>query len=314
MINLLTNCSAIFSSKIFHKTRPIIVHLNVTNRCNLNCSFCYNQDNTASEMTLEEYRKIIDCLAAAGTIKVALLGGEPFLREDLKLLVQYAKKHLRYVFLTTNGLFPVTENPQVVTALDGISFSINEVYTIGGWRELAENIKYARRLNKTVSLSCILTPINCQQLEKVLNFSKAHSIGTYFTPAINSSFPDQHQVEKEIQHIMRAKQDKYPVIDSFTYLRGLNKKNPKKNCYAGRLFFAVNTNGDLYPCLNFIGKSQLVIGNLLQSDFRFDTIQFTPPCNRCNWNCHEEANYLFSYQPEAVFNLFKSTYGRQALF
>ena len=314
MINLLANCSAIFSSKIFHKPRPIIVHLNVTNKCNLTCSFCYNQENRVPDMTRQEYMKIIDRLATAGTIKVTLIGGEPFLRNDLKFLVQHAKKHIRYVFLTTNGLFPLVENPQIGTAFDGISFSINEAFTIGGWLEIAENIKYVKRMNKTVSLSCILTPENCQQLEKILTFAKTHNIGIYFTPEINSSSPLQHKVEKEIQHIIRAKQDKYPVINSFTYLRGLNNKNPKKNCYAGRLFFAVNTNGDLYPCLNFFGRSQLVMGNLLKTGFRFDTIRFTPPCNQCNWNCHEEANYLFSFQPEAVFNLFKSSYGRQALF
>lgn len=314
MISLLANCSAVFLSKIFHKIRPIIVHLNVTNRCNLKCNFCYNQGNTAPEMTRQEYMKIIDCLAAAGTIKITLLGGEPFLREDLEFLIQYAKKHIRYVFLTTNGLFPLAENPQIVSVLDGLSFSINEAFTLGVWQKIAENIKYARRMNKTVSLSYILIHTNCQKLEEILTFTKTHNIGTYFTPAIHSTLPMQHKVQEEIQRIIKAKQDGYPVIDSFTYLRGLNKRNPKKNCYAGKLFFVVNTNGDLYPCLNFIGKSQFVMGNLLQSGFRFDTIRYAPPCNQCNWNCHEEANYLFSFHPEAVFNLIKSSYGRQALF
>ena len=314
MASLFSNFVAIVSSKIFHKTRPIIVHLNVTNRCNLKCTFCYNQENTASEMTFQEYMKIIDCLAAAGTIKITLLGGEPFLREDLEFLVQYAKKNIRYVFLTTNGLFPLAENSQIVSVLDGISFSINEAFTLGVWQKIAENIKYARRKNKTVSLSCILTHTNCQKLEEILTFVKAHNIGAYFTPEINPSLPLQHKVQEEIQCIIKAKQKGYPVIDSFTYLQGLNKRNPKKNCYAGKLFFVVNTNGDLYPCLNFIGKSQFVMGNLLQAGFRFDTIRYAPPCNQCNWNCHEEANYLFSFHPEAVLNLSKSSYGRQALF
>ncbi len=314
MINLIANCSTVLLTKIFHKTRPIIVHLNVTNRCNLQCNFCYNQGNTAPDITRQEYTKIIDRLATAGAVKVTLVGGEPFLREDLGFLVQYAKKHIRYVFLTTNGLFPLAENSQIVRVLDGISFSINDAFTLGVWQKIAENIKYACRMNKTVSLSCILTDTNCQKLEEILTFVKAHNIGAYFTAEINPSLPLQHKVQEEIQRIIKAKQKGYPVIDSFTYLRDLNKKNSNKSCYAGRLFFVVNTNGDLYPCFNFIGQRQFVMGNLLQSGFRFDTIRYAPPCNQCNWNCHEEANYLFSFHPEAVLNLFKSSYGRQALF
>jgi MoaA/NifB/PqqE/SkfB family radical SAM enzyme len=216
--------------------------------------------------------------------------------------------------LTTNGLINLAENSRIINALDGISFSINDAFTLGMWPEIAENIKRARRIKETVSLSCILTHTNCDQLDHILAFAKTHAIGIYFTPVINPSLPMQHNVQKAIQRLIMAKKNGYPVIDSFTYLRGLNKKNPKKNCYAGRLFFAVNTNGDLYPCLNFIGSNQCIMGNLLQPNFRFDTIRSTPPCNQCIWNCHEEANYLFSFQPEAFINLFKSSYGRQALF
>ena len=314
MINLFANCSAVFLTKIFHKTRPIIVHLNVTNRCNLKCNFCYNQGNTAPDMTRLEYIKIIDRLATSGAVKVTLVGGEPFLREDLCFLVQYAKKHIRYVFLTTNGLVPITEDSQIIAVLDGISFSLNDAFTLGTWQEITANIKRARRMKATVSLSCVLTPANCQKLEKILTFTKTHTIGAYFTPAINPAQPMYHKVQKELQRIIQAKKEGYPVIDSFIYLQGLSKKNLKKTCSAGRLFFVVNTNGDLYPCFNFIGQSRFVMGNLLQPRFTFDTINFETPCNQCNWNCHEEANYLFSCQPEAVLNLFKSSYGRQALF
>jgi radical SAM protein with 4Fe4S-binding SPASM domain len=169
-------------------------------------------------------------------------------------------------------------------------------------------------VKETVSLSCILTPANCQKLEKILTFTKTHTIGAYFTPPINPALPRQHTVSEEIERIIQAKKEGYPVIDSFTYLQGLTKKNHKKNCYAGRLFFVVNTNGDIYPCFNFIGQSQYAMGNLLQPRFTFETTNFQDPCNQCNWNCHEEANYLFSCRPEALFNLFKSSYGRQALF
>jgi MoaA/NifB/PqqE/SkfB family radical SAM enzyme len=314
MFKLFSNFNALLFSKIFKINRPIIVHLNVTNRCNLKCTYCYNIGNKEKEMAFEDYKKLIDIFSSAGTVKITLIGGEPFSRKDISCLAEYAKKRIRYVFITTNGLFSIKDNSALITSLDGISFSINDAFEVGYWPEIAKNIKSARHFNNTVSMSCILTKSNCKHLNEILIFAASNDIGVYFTPVIDPSKPMHHNVQKEFQLIVKAKHEGQPVIDSFSYLEGLNKLNLSKKCYAGQLFFAVNTNGDLYPCLNFIGQEQYVIDNMFQSDFMFDAIRSSKYCTRCCWNCHEEANYLFSFKPEAILNLFKSNYGRRAIF
>ena len=67
---------------------PTEVSIELTHRCPLECQHCYNNlpmaDKTArnSELTLEEYKRLLDEIAAAGTFWVLFTGGEIFARAD----------------------------------------------------------------------------------------------------------------------------------------------------------------------------------------------------------------------------------------
>lgn len=84
--------------------RPVVVW-NVTPKCNLSCSHCYAADHAGSDSVLsgDEARLVIDDLAAWGVPVLLFSGGEPFCREDIRELSEYAKsKGLRVTF-STNG-------------------------------------------------------------------------------------------------------------------------------------------------------------------------------------------------------------------
>jgi len=77
----------------------------ITNKCNLNCTFCFDKANvhTANEMSFEYIKDIVDNNPQVD--KYDIMGGEPLLHKDLdKILVYLAKKNKK-IGLYTNGSF-----------------------------------------------------------------------------------------------------------------------------------------------------------------------------------------------------------------
>ena len=84
---------------------PLVVDINVTNRCNMSCSFCYNANNNTpatDELTLAEFGELAR-EAAAHRAGFFISGGEPLVRPDLPDIVATLKSRNAPVGLVTNG-------------------------------------------------------------------------------------------------------------------------------------------------------------------------------------------------------------------
>ena len=86
--------------------RPVVVW-NVTPRCNLACAHCYaaTKESRGVPDVLEttEAKRVIDDLAAWKVPVLLFSGGEPFCREDIRELSEYAKRQGLRVTFSTNG-------------------------------------------------------------------------------------------------------------------------------------------------------------------------------------------------------------------
>jgi len=85
-----------------HLSAPEVVHLCITKRCNRNCEFCYVEKDD-SEPSADEIKGLIDQLAEIDVFQIAVGGGEPFLREDLFEIADYAAQSEIIFNITTNG-------------------------------------------------------------------------------------------------------------------------------------------------------------------------------------------------------------------
>jgi MoaA/NifB/PqqE/SkfB family radical SAM enzyme len=95
--------------------RPFDVLLQVTNRCNMKCSFCDFWPNGApqEELSLEEMRRLAGELSALGTCIVSIEGGEPFVRADLVDIVRaFARDHLAVLY--TNGWYVTADGARAL--------------------------------------------------------------------------------------------------------------------------------------------------------------------------------------------------------
>lgn len=81
----------------------------ITSRCNLRCSHCYNQErywekaDEYKDLSDLEIKIIIDKLCDLNFTRVHLLGGEPLMAKHLEHIITYAKKKKLEVTMVTNG-------------------------------------------------------------------------------------------------------------------------------------------------------------------------------------------------------------------
>ena len=86
------------------RRRPVLVHFEVTQRCNARCGFCdyWKTDPAARESELASYA---DAARYFNPMLVTFTGGEPTLRRDLEALVAQVHRaiRLKYITLITHG-------------------------------------------------------------------------------------------------------------------------------------------------------------------------------------------------------------------
>lgn len=91
-----------------HGFKPKLVHIDVTNRCNLNCPMCLaNIQGMGFEFNppIGYFEKIFKALAEYDPKpKVQFFGGEPTARDDLLDIIKLAKQYKLPVRVVTNGI------------------------------------------------------------------------------------------------------------------------------------------------------------------------------------------------------------------
>lgn len=83
--------------------RPLQCSLYVTDRCNLDCAYCTEYDNSVPHPPIADVKAWLAKVRELGTMRVALVGGEPLLRPDIAELVAYCRELGFATSLTTNG-------------------------------------------------------------------------------------------------------------------------------------------------------------------------------------------------------------------
>ena len=88
---------------------PLSGTLELTPRCNLTCQHCYINEPAhdravrAKEMTTDDYKRVLEELAAQGTLYLTLTGGEILLRPDFREIYLHALQQGLFVTLFTNA-------------------------------------------------------------------------------------------------------------------------------------------------------------------------------------------------------------------
>jgi AdoMet-dependent heme synthase len=97
--------------KMFRPAAPFYIQFEVTEACNHNCFFCYNQamSEQAEELTTKEAKDILDQMRKMGVFSINFNGGEPLARPDFFEIAAHAKKLGFDIHLNSNATL-INEN------------------------------------------------------------------------------------------------------------------------------------------------------------------------------------------------------------
>jgi len=91
------------SARRLKDRKPLQCSLYVTDRCNLDCAYCTEYDNSRAHPSIEDLKKWVRKIRELGTMRIALVGGEPLTHPNIVELVRYCRELGFATSLTTNG-------------------------------------------------------------------------------------------------------------------------------------------------------------------------------------------------------------------
>ncbi|HEX4932352.1 MAG TPA: radical SAM protein, partial [Gemmatimonadaceae bacterium] len=114
------------------RRRPVLVHFEVTMRCNARCGFC-DYWKTPAEARETELKSFADAARFFNPMLVTFTGGEPLLRRDLEDLVATVRDAIRlnYIMLITHGGMLTVERARSLWEAGVDQFNISLDYLDG---------------------------------------------------------------------------------------------------------------------------------------------------------------------------------------
>lgn len=267
--------------------------LYLTEKCNLNCKYCFEKQKGEKELTFDDIKTIMDREVKFGSKSCVLtfFGGEPLLKKDLIFdIVNYANKlekenKIKFKYsITTNGtlidekfLKLAKENDFLIGySLDGNKETQNKNrinYNGDGTYDIVfENAQKLLKSVKKVVAMPVITKNNYMDMTK--NVEHLFEIGF---KAINCAFDYTANWQDEDLPIL--KNEYLKLADMYyerlkkgekIYLQPFDNKisdyikeqDCNEKCMLGLKHVEVSSGKKIYPCTQFVGREEYEIGNI----------------------------------------------------
>ena len=322
------NTSQKFLQAIFFKKRfPLVVGWNITYRCNLRCGYCGARYNVGKELDTENIFKIIGELSDLGTKIIKLSGGEPFLREDLKDIIDFCKSKKISVLINSNGTL-VKEELWKIKGVDEVQFSLDgppEVHDAirgrGVHDKVIEAIKICKDNNIGVTLATVISKHNISHIPYILSVAEKYSVEVYFQPVdqnLSSNSPKdinfifalkENDYRRTVSYLIdkKKKEDNKFISNSLAGLKHLyHWPAPKPiKCLMSLICCVIEPDGRMFICDMFPNYQRYLISISKTFKESFDKLSFPYPCQQC-WNCSmAEFNLLGSFKLKALRGIWR---------
>ncbi|MEO7328002.1 MAG: radical SAM protein [Minicystis sp.] len=312
------------------KKYPLMVTLSLTDRCNFRCEYCKLPEMDRDEMTTAEWLGAIDELADAGMQRVSLMGGEPLVRKDLGVIIDHLKARKINVAMNTNGWL-VPKRIAEVEKLDLVCITLDgppEVHDLqrhkGSQVRALQAIELLRSKGMNVVTMTVLTARGIKTVDYVLERARELGVRSFFQLVHDSEGDPDKDIGAGITesgitdvalHLLRRKDEGWPVGPSRTYLRALAGEGGKgvrrlhscAECYASRYYVSITPGGDVIACpLTFREKSYN--GREVGFLAAFEKLE-QPQASGCACYPTQELNYMLGLQSEVIFNALGTALG-----
>lgn len=255
------------------------VMIELTYNCSEKCIHCYNVGATRNdsekshrgdllELSLEDYKRIIDELYAEGLFMVCLSGGDPFSKPFAWEIINYLYEKEIAFDIYTNGqrLVDSVERlasfyPRVV----GVSIysSDPEVHDYitripGSWERSMKVVRQLGELSVPMNLKCCVMRPNFKSYRGVAAI--ARSVGA--EPQFEINVSDSIEGDKCVSRYLRLTPEEYELVlrddnvpqyvgKEAPNFGGQSREMDVNACGSGRTSFCISPDGDLNICTAF---------------------------------------------------------------
>ena len=246
--------------------------LTLTNKCNLHCSYCYQNScptiDTKKELKKKDWIKIIDALTNFGVGKICLVGGEPFLYESFWEILDYIKKKGLAINIFTNGHFlDVKKIKQLQSYGILLSFNLNshnhEIQDFyqgkGSWEKTIKSMELCKE-KLEFEIASPLMKKNYIDIGKFIDFCVRLGVKRIrFVPLILSN------TKSDLRKEMLSGAQFLKLKKKFAEEKRIEITIGCRVCEAGKYYLTIQPNGEVTPCTL---KRNMILGNIKKDSMK----------------------------------------------
>jgi|GEM_PF-5536193 len=253
---------------------PLKMRLEITGKCNNRCKWCYaNQRYAQTELSINDFKKIIKKLAHNGVFKITFSGGEPTLNPELPSLVEYATSYDLVTHLISNGTFLTKDLvtklekaglKSVQISIEGFEKTHNDTTQNNSFNQCVSGIKNCLESKISVATNTTLSRLNYSEITDFLIFLDKLGVPRATLnkvvsddPNISLSFDEIESVLKKVSKLnLKLKLGWLGVIGKCDL--DISKYFNAPRCSACSTSIAISPNGEIRPC----SFSNVSLGNI----------------------------------------------------
>lgn len=186
------------------------VTLEITKKCNHECTFCYNLANAnSSDVTFEQIDIVVDKLHKYGIERVTVTGGEPYIvRPKVEYLIKKLLENNFDVCLNTNLTLM---NDDAANFLENTIGHDNVIYSSipsvdeqkcdkitqrqGSYKRISRGIDICNKHNLKVGLNMSVSEINIGDIDKIPEFLRKHPVHSFTLFPVIPPVYDRNNIE-----------------------------------------------------------------------------------------------------------------------
>ena len=231
----------------------------MTHVCNLDCVMCYNVRQDQPELTTAEGLDALEQLAAAGTLRLTLTGGEILTRRDFFILAERARALGFALDLKTNATLITPERADQLAALNPVQVDISLLgateatsdAVMRGRNSLSRILRGVRLLQERgvrVNMNTLLLDLNVAEQQEMV--ALARELGVNYKQVFKVSPADDGTLADaaEGRQLSRAQMTGALVADTSPFTPRVPTAETR-TCSVGLSTCVISPYGTVYPCI-----------------------------------------------------------------
>lgn len=290
---------------------PNIMHIAVTDKCNMSCPFCLYRNDNKNFRTIDA-EKAISFIKEIDSPVVLLSGGEPLISgkilDTTRRIVQYCRAAGKITGVLTNGItlrkvlmrdYPEFEPGSrffFQISIDGLREVHDQLR--GHFDLIMENITFARDAGHLIYTNTVMSKDNIDSLNDIMEFVSGISDRIYLNPMVNNENVLDPEGLRKLGEFIRVHQD-MRIGNSVNFGKFLMGQRDLK-CMFHSLISITPTGKIKFPCYcygngaEYVDTFQEYVEKAKAQRKEFEEKKASQ-CRNCHTHCLHEADVYAQY-------------------